>query len=171
MFFFGIIFGWFTAGMIYGAALWFYPWRWLGWMLRDAGFRAAVLVRPKGSVQFWTASAGPVMEEDHGRVATAEPEMVSAITQWAITRPLAGYSVAILMNPKEIIHIWTESEGIFAPGDRKWTCEERALLGRLSEIICGPRGVNLAISGEDRPLCGERQPGPIWSVFSFRRRG
>jgi hypothetical protein len=171
VFFFGFIFGWFTAGMIYGAALWLYPWRWLGWMLRDAGFRAAVLVRPKGSVQFWTASVGPVMEEDHGRIPTVEQEMVSAISQWAITRPLAGYAVAILMAPKGIIHIWTESQGIFAPGDRKWTCEERALLGRLSEIICGPRGVNVAISGEDRPPCGERQPGPIWSVFSFRRRG
>ena len=45
--------------------------------------------------------------------------MVSAITQWAITRPLAGYSVAILMTPRGIIHIWTESQGIFAPGDRK----------------------------------------------------
>jgi hypothetical protein len=172
VFFFGIIFGWFTAGVIYGAALWFYPWRWLGWMLRDAGYRAAVLVRPKGSVQFWTARVGPVIEEDQGRLATAEQEMVSAITQWAITRPLAGYSVAILMTPKGIIHIWTESQGIFAPGDRKWTCEERALLGRLSEIICGSRGVNVAISGEDRPPpCGERQPGPIWSIFSFRRRG
>ena len=50
--------------------------------------------------------------------------MVSAITQWAITRPLAGYSVAILMTPKGIIHVWTESQGIFAPGDRKWTCED-----------------------------------------------
>ena len=66
MFFFGTIFGWFTAGVLYGAALWFYPWRWLGWMLRDAGFRAAVLVRPKGSVQFWTARVGPVIEEDQG---------------------------------------------------------------------------------------------------------
>ena len=121
-------------------------------MLRDAGFRAAVLVRPNGSVQFWTASAGPVMEKDQGRVATAEQKMVSAITEWAITRPLAGYSVAILMTTKGIIHVWTELQGIFAPGDRKWTCEERALLGRLSEVICGPRGVNVPITARIDPL-------------------
>jgi hypothetical protein len=171
VFFFGTIFGWFTAGVLYGAALWFYPWRWLGWMLRDAGFRAAVLVRPKGSVQFWTASLGAVMEEEQRRVATAEQEMVRAVTQWAITRPLAGYSVAILMTSRGIIHVWTESQGIFAPGDRKWTGEERALLGRLSEIICGPRGVNLAITDKDCSPCGERAAGQTWSVFPFRRRG
>ena len=171
VFFFGIIFGWFTAGVIYGAALWFHPWWWIGRVLRDAGFRAAVLVRANGSVQVWTASAGPLTDKDEGRVATADQEMLGAITQWAITRPLAGYSVAILMSPKGIIHVWTESQGLFNPGDRKWTPEERALLGRLSEIICGPRGVSVPITGEDRPPCGERPPGPIWSVFSFRRRG
>jgi hypothetical protein len=171
VFFIGVIFGWLTAGVIYGAALWFHPWWWIGRVLRDAGFRVAVLVRPNKSVQVWSASVGPVTEKDQGRVATAEQEMVSAITQWAITRPLAGYSVAILMTPKGIIHVWTESQGIFAPGDRKWTCEERTLLGRLSEVICGPRRVNVPIDAEDRTPCGERQPGPIWSVFSFRRRG
>ena len=171
MFFFGIIFGWFTAGVLYGVALWFYPWWWIGRVLRDAGFGAAVLVRPNGSVQVWTASVGPVTEKDQGQVVTAEQEMVSAITRWAITRPLAGYSIAILMTPEGIIHVWTESQGFFAPGHRKWTYEERALLGRLSEVICGPRGVNVAITGEDRPPCGERPSGPKWSVFSFRRRG
>jgi len=171
VFFFGIIFGWFTAGVLYGAALWFYPWWWIGRVLRDAGFGAAALVRADGSVQVWTARVGPVTEKDQGRVATAEQEMVNVITQWAITRPLAGYSVAILMTPKGIIHVWTESQGFFAPGDRKWTCEERALLGRLSDVICGPRHANVPIEAEDRPPCVERQPRPIWSVFSFRRRG
>ena len=172
MFFYGIIFGWFTAGLLYGAALWFYPWRWLGWMLRDAGFRAAALVRPKGSVQFWTAGVGAVMDVDQGRVVAAEQEMIGAITQWAMTRPLAGYSVAILMSPKGMIHVWTESQGIFAPGDRKWTCEEKVLLGRLSEIICGPRGVNLAITGEDRPPCAERLPPfrPWLAFWRFRQK-
>jgi len=140
-------------------------------MLRDAGFRAAVLVRPNGSVQVWTASAGPLTDKDEGRVATADQEMLSAITRWATTRPLAGYSVAILMSPNGTIHVWTESQGFFVPGARKWTLEERALLGRLSEIICGPRSVSVPITGEDKPPGGERQPGPIWSVFSFRRRG
>ena len=52
MFFFGIIFGWFTAGVIYGAALWFYPWRWLGWMLRDAGLTRVRCVAQSGTVVF-----------------------------------------------------------------------------------------------------------------------
>ena len=30
MFFIGVIFGWLTAGVIYGAALWFHPWWWIG---------------------------------------------------------------------------------------------------------------------------------------------
>ena len=58
------------------------------------------------------------------------------------------------MSPKGIIHVWTESQGFFNPGDRNWTPEERALLGRLSEIICGPRGVSVPITGEG----GERAP-------------
>ena len=78
--FFGIIFGWFTAGVLYGAALWFYPWWWIGRVLRDAGFGAAVLVRRDGSVQVWTTSVGPVTEKDQWRVGTAEQEMVNIIT-------------------------------------------------------------------------------------------
>ena len=54
MFFIGVIFGWLTAGVIYGAALWFHPWWWIGRVLRDAGFRVAVLVRPNKSVQVWS---------------------------------------------------------------------------------------------------------------------
>ena len=36
VFFIGVIFGWLTAGVIYGAALWFHPWWWIGRVLRDA---------------------------------------------------------------------------------------------------------------------------------------
>ena len=35
----------------------------------------------------------------------------------------------------------------------------------LSEGIARFRGVNLAITSEDRPPSGERPPGPTWSVF------
>lgn len=168
MFFFGIIFGWFTAGVIYGAALWFHPWWWIGRALRDAGFGAALLIRRNGAVQVWTASAGPLADKDQELATAAEQEMLSAVTQWAVTRPLAGYSVAILMTPQEMIHIWTESQGIFVPGDRKWTYEERTLLGRLSDLICGARGANLPIAAEDRPA-SDRPAGRVWSVF--RRSG
>src|SRR5262245_58740818 len=133
-----MFFGSFAIALAYGAAMWRSPWWWIGRALRDAGFGAAVLVRPNRSVQVWTASVGPVTEKDQGQLATAEQKMIDVITQWAKTRPLAGYSVAILMTPERIIHVWTESRGIFEPGRRKWTCEERALLGRLGDIICGP---------------------------------
>jgi hypothetical protein len=168
----GMFFGWFTAGVLYGTALWFYPWWWIARVLRDAGFGAALLVRPNGSVQVWTAGVDPVAEKDQERVATAEQEMVGVITQWVKTRPLAGYSVAILMTPKGIIHVWTESHGIFVPGGRKWTCEERALLGRLSEVICGPRGVNAPIDAEDHPPCDKRSPLFLrWVAFwSFHQK-
>jgi hypothetical protein len=154
----GMFSGCLAMGLVYGAAIWFYPGRWITRLLRDAGFGTALLVRPNRSVQVWTAGVGLVAEKDQEQVAAAEQEMVGVITQWAKTRPLAGYSVAILMTPKGIIHVWTESHGIFVPGGRKWTCEERALLGRLSEVICGPRGVNAPIDTEDKPPCDENPP-------------
>ena len=52
--------------------------------------------------------------------------------------------------------------------DRKWTYEERTLLGRLSDLICGARGANLPIAAEDRPA-SDRPAGRVWSVF--RRSG
>ena len=169
--FFGLIIGWFTAGLLYAAALWFHPWWWIGRALRDAGFRAAVLVRPKGTVQLWTASTGPVADKDQELIAAAEQKLLDAVTQWAVTRPLAGYAVAILMTPEGMIHIWTETQGIFVPGDRKWTYEERTLLGRLSDLVCGTRGVNLPIGEEEQPPGGDRPAGRVWSVFPFRRSG
>jgi hypothetical protein len=171
VFFIGMFFGLFAIGLVYGAAIWRSRWWWIGRVLRDGGFGAAVLVRPNRSVQVWTASVGPVTEKDQGQLATAEQRMIGVITQWAQTRPLAGYSVAILMAPKGIVHVWTESQGIFEPGRRKWTCEERALLGRLGDIICGPRGVNSPIDVEDRP-CFERPPlFTSWvALWRFRQK-
>lgn len=124
-------------GLIYVTAIWFYRCHWITRVLRDAGFGTALLVRPERSVQVWTARFGLVAEEKQEQVAAAE-QMVDVVTQWAQTRPLAGYSVAILMTPKGMVHVWTESHGIFVPGARNWSCEERALLGRLSELICRP---------------------------------
>ena len=131
--FFGLIIGWFTAGVLYAAAVWFHPWWWIGRGAARRRFRCRIAVRPKGAVQLWTASAGPVADKDQELVAAAEQEMLGAVTQWAVTRPLAGYSVAILMTPQGMIHIWTELQGIFVPGDRKWTYEERTLLPRPPE--------------------------------------
>jgi hypothetical protein len=75
---FGIIFGWFTAGVIYGAALWFHPWD--GQVLRMA---ASELPCSSGEWigQVWTASAGP-LDKDEGRVATADQKCSGR--QWAM---------------------------------------------------------------------------------------
>ena len=100
MFLVGMFSGCLAMGLVYGAAIWFYPSRWITRVLSDAGFGTAVLVRPNRSVQVWTAGVGLRADKDEERVTTAEQEMVGVITQWAKTRPLAGYSVAILMTPK-----------------------------------------------------------------------
>jgi len=101
----GMFSGCLAMGLVYGAAIWFYPGRWITRLLRDAGFETALLVRPNRSVQVWTAGVGLVAEQDQEQVVAAEQEMAEVITQWAKTRPLAGYSVAILMTPKGIIHV------------------------------------------------------------------